>query len=533
MNPTTGNDILAYQGNVGLGLNADPGAIGVYGDTDLKDANSSLFNLSYLNMQKNKAVWDQKLKDRDAAMSLIADGKLAVKNALPKDRERLLKMIEDVKKTFFDNNGDVKSDPRVWLKINDQLAKFNEGSTTAASRYLSYTNGIAEAAKETNPIKKNKMMEHWQGQLGRDLYEPMDPYQQSLDWDNKKVFRPMQDKVTQLGVDGYNRLTETRTDLPKSYRDFVNAYQQGDDQELGLNVDTFLNSFYGQDGILTPDAVQAKAQQVNDRLKKIAISEGYNPDEVDKLPDYLKPLNPRLINGKIQSNDYKWNDWFKIMLYDQYKVKKDSVYDKDLAAGAKIKSEIDQNKAQGAAALIRANAYKNAQGALAGKYRAATKQLDQQTTPAQNFDELKTKTKTIKGPNGYVTQVNWDDLQTNTRTYLGVDPLTTGGGKNRFVNVVPTKIVVKNNGKDETINDGDVEKYYKQALDKGYQGSMIDYLNSVGASYDIEVIGREKGKKEIQRSGRLSSYQNQTKDNKMNKSSLFLEEDNTPDEIDE
>lgn len=531
MNPTTGNDILAYQGNVGLGLNADAGALGVYGDTDLKDANSAVFNLAYLNMQKNKAVWEQKVKDRDEGMKLIAEGKLQIANALPKDREKLMAMIEDVKKTFFDNNGDVKSDPRVWLKINDQLAKFREGSNTAASRYLSYTNGVAEASKETNPIKQKKQLEHWNGQLGKDLYQPFDPYQQTMDWDNGKVFRKMTEKVTPVGVDGFNRVTETRTDIPKSYRDFVNAYQQGDKDELGLNVDTFLQSFYGQDGILTPDAVQAKAQEVNNRLKKIAIAEGLNPDDVNSLPDYLKPLNPRLHNGKIESNDYKWNDWFKIMLYDQYKVKKDSVYDKDLAAGKKIQSEIDENKATGQAALIRANAYKNAQGALSGKYKAQTKALDAQTTPAQNFDELKTKTETEETKNGYVTRVNWDDLQNNTREYLGVDPLTAGNGKLRFLNVVPTKIVINSNGKEQTMNDNDVEKYYREARGKGYKGSMIDYLNSVGASFDIEVVGREKGKKEVQRAGRLSTYQNQT--NKKTKSSLFLEDDMTPDEVDE
>lgn len=531
MNPTTGNDILAYQGNVGLGLNSDGGAIGVYGETDLKDANTAVFNLSYLNMQKNKAVWEQKLKERDEGMKLIAEGKLAIANALPKDRERLIQMIESVKKTYFDNNGDVKSDPKVWLQINDQLSKFKEGKDTAASRYLSYTNGVAEAAKETNKYKKGKMMEHWNNQLQRDLYEPMDPYQQTLDWDNGKVFRKMQEKTIAQGVEGFNRISETRTDLPNSYRDFVNAYQQGDKDELGLNVDTFLGSFYGEDGILTTDAVQAKAQEVNDRLKKIAINEGYDPENVSSLPDYLKPLNPKLVNGKIQSNDYKWNDWFKVMLYDQYRVKKDSVYDKDLAAAAKIKSEIGENQATGKAALIRAGAYADAQRANAGKYRAQTKALNEQTTPAQNFDEIKTKTETQKTKNGYVTRVSWDDLQTNTREYLGLDPLTHSGGKSRFLNVYPTKIVISQNGQDQTINDNDVERYYDEAISKGYKGSMIDYLNSVGAKFDVEVIGREKGKKEVVRSGRLSSYQNQT--GKKTKSSLFLEDDMTPDEVDE
>ncbi len=533
MNPVSGNDILGYQGNVGLGLNSDAGAIGVYGDTDLTPATNALFNLSYLNMQKNKAVWEQKLKDRDDGMRLIAEGKLQANNALPKDREKIMKMIDEVKKTYFDNGGDVKSDPRVWLKINDQLSKFNEASNTAKSRYLTYTQGQAEAAKETNPYKKQKMQDHWNSQLETDLFQPMDPYQQTMDWDNAKVFRKMTETTIPGGIDGYNRISTTKTDLPQSYRDFVNTYQQGDKDEIGLNVDTFLKSFYGDDGILTPEAVQAKSQEVNDRLKKIAQQEGFDPNDVKSLPDYLKPMNPQLINGKVQSNDYKWNDWFKIMLYDQYQNKKNSVFDKDLLAQKKTEAEIANDKAKTGNDRIRATAYADAQRAKAAKDRISGNILKKTATPAQNYDELKTKTATEQTTGGgYVTRVNWDDLQNNTRDYLGVDPLTANNGKDRFINVAPTQIVIKGkNGQDQLINDNDVDKYYSEALKKGYKGSMIDYLNSVGAEYDMEVVGREKGKKELQRSGRLSSYQNQQ--NKKTKNSPMLEDDDTPIEIPE
>lgn len=535
MAPTTGNDILGYTGNVGLGLNGDGQAMGLYGETNLDAANSAVFNLAYLNMQKNKAVYDQKIKDRDEGMKLISQGAMQVKNALPKDREKLMKMIDNVKKTYFDNNGDVKSDPRVWLKINDELSKFNEGANTAASRYVMSQNGMAEAAKETNPYKKKKMLEHWQGQQEKDLYEPFDPYQQTLDWDNGKVFRKMTETTTSGGVDKdnkYNKIQVTKTDLPESYRDFVNTYQQGDKDEIGLNVDTFLDSFYGRDGILTPESVNQKAQEVNNRLRDIATKEGFNPDDVNSLPEYLKPMKPQLLNGQVQSNDYKWNDWFKVMLYDQYKNKQESVFDKNLLAQAEQEAKIKTDDKNADTNRIRANAYADAQRANAGKARAQTKIMNEQETPAQNFDELKTKSQTVKTVgNTYVTRVNYDDVSENTRKFLGVDPLTAAEGKQRFVNVVPTKIVVNQNGKDETINDNDVDKYYSAAIKKGYQGSVLDYLNSVGAKYDIEVIGREKGKKTPTRSNRLNSYQNQTE--KKTKSSLFLEDDNTPDEVDE
>lgn len=528
MNPVSANDILSYQGNVGLGLNDAGADIGKYGETDLKDSNSQLFNLSYLNQQKNKAVWQQKISERDEAMKLIADEQLKINQALPKDREILLNQIKEIKDIYFKNNGDVKSDSKVWYELNDKLAKFKEGKTLAATRFVMGSQGYAEAAKEQNPYKKRKMMQHWDGELGKGLYEEVMPYQQTMDWDNGKIFRPMTEKTIEKGVSGFNRITETRTDLENSYRDYVNAYQQGDDKELGLNVDTFLNSFYGGDGILTPDAVQEKTQEVNNRLRDIAIKEGYDPNDISKLPQYLKPMNPILLNGKIQSNGYKWDDWYKIMLYDQYKSKENSVYDKNLESEAKTKAAIEKDKAQAKADMIRASAYADAQRANAGKYRMQTKVLEERTTPAQNWDELKTKSQTVKTKYGFVTRVNWDDLQVNTREYLGQDPMTHSNGKVRFVNIAPTQITDKNG---VAYNDNQVQDYYQKAIDNGYKGSIVDYLNSVGMKFNIETVGREKGKKEVQRSGRLSSYQNQT--NKKTQTSLFLEDDNTPDEIKE
>lgn len=527
MNPVTANDILSYQGNVGLGL-SESGAINSYGDTDMSEANSMIFNAAYLNAQKNKAVWEQKIKERDQGMQLVNDGQLMIQAALPKDRAILENKIKEIKEIYLKNNGDVKSKADVWYDLNNKLADFKEARTLASSRYLTYTGGVAETAKEVNPYKRDKMSQHWNGQLETDIYKPMNPYQQTLDWDNAVVYRPMKTKTTPTGTNGFFRTTETKTDLPESYRDYVNAYQQGDKRIMGLNVDTFLDSFYGNDGILTPELVQEKTQEVNNRLKKIAIDEGFDPENVSSLPNYLKPVQITMQNGKIQSNGYKWDDWYKIMLYDQYKKTSSSEYDKGLESQAKTQAGIAKDKSDAAANTMRARAYAEAQRAAAGKSRMQTKLIEEQTTPAQNFDELKTKAETIKTQKGFVTRVSWDDLQNNTRDYLDVDPFTANNGKTRFINIVPTKIMTKDG---QVLNDEMAEDKYNEAVGLGYQGSIIDYLNSVGLKYDIEIVGREKGKKQVERSGRLSSYQNQQKGK--NKSSLLLEDDNTPTEIDE
>jgi hypothetical protein len=94
--------------------------------------NNTIFNTQYLNMQKNKAVWEQKLKDRDDAMQLVRDGRLKVDQALPQDREKLRGMIEEMKSVWKANGGDLKSNPDVWLEFNDKLGKFKDYQTIAA-----------------------------------------------------------------------------------------------------------------------------------------------------------------------------------------------------------------------------------------------------------------------------------------------------------------------------------------------------------------------------------------------------------------
>lgn len=519
----TANDVLSYSGNVGLGLNSD--GIAQYGDTDTRELNNSIFNLAYLNMQKNKAVWEQKIKDRDEAMALVRDGRLRVDNALPEDRKRLMGMLDGLKQKWLQHGGDLKSDPNVWVDFNDGLGKFKEAATIANTRFLDYHHGMAEAAKETRPLRREKMVEHWNSQLKRDLYDQFDPYQQQMDWDPAKVFTPMTD-ITATKRDGDFDVTSTRTDVAKSFTDYINRYQFDDKGETAPNIDAFYDNYLGIDGAKDLVSVGQSVNATNGKLKKIATDLGFNTDKPEELPVYLRPI--RLLSqdpttGKPGSADTKQVLAFKVALALGYK----NVEDKKLNPNY---SKIDKAKTDAAANMLRARAYADAQKANAGKAKAQTRAIKQNETPAQNYDELLTKTYSGKTENGnYVTRVNWDDLQANTRNFLGVQPLTAKNGQERFVNIAPTSIVDK---KGNAISDSDAEKYYKQALDNGYKGSIIDYLKDTGVDFDMEVVGREgKNKKEVTRSGRLTSYQKQM--DKKSKSNLFLEDDNTPDEVPE
>jgi hypothetical protein len=527
----TANDVTQYHGDAALSTEG----MQKYGDIDVTQMNSNGFNLAYLNMQKNKALWDQKIKDRDELMGAIASEKVNINQALPQDREKLIGMLTDAKQMWLDHDGDLKSDPKAWIEFNDKLTKLREANTYAQSRYSSYTTGMAEAAKELDPTKKQAMISHYNDEQKKDLYQPFLPYQQSLDWDNEKVNRQIGVATTDEGKDEtqpYYRKTRDRTDVAKGYRDYTNSYMYDDKNQMAINVDAFLKSFYGQDGLMHPDAVQKKVEDINARLKEIARSEGYKVDDPNvKLPAYLQPMKVAPgQDGTVQSAGTKWDDWYKIQLTNQYQNKVTSAYDKDAALLGKTQSEIEANKAL--AAQRRSAAGLN--DSKAKQANAKTAAIKQTFIPEENYDELDQKSEVWQNNDGNQTVVDWNNLSENTRNYLGVQPFTNKKGL-RWVNLVPANVV---DAKGQKLTDDQVDQLWQKVKPSGKWKTKLqflkDYTTSVGGSFEVEAVGREdiqsKAGQSLKtgRSNRLATYQNQVKDLKLNDKTPMLEDDNTP-----
>lgn len=405
-----GSDILNYTGNVGLGLNTE--GITNYGETDTRDLTNSLTNLAYLNMQKNREVWQQKIRDRDDAMGKIANGQLQLKNALPKDREKLMKKIEEVKDIWFKHGGDVKSDPNVYLDFNDKLADLQAANTIAGSRLLEYERGMQEAAKETHPIRKQKMLQHWQGQADNaDLYTPFAPYQQTLDWDAAKVLPQLPTTEPVSKRDGDYDVISTNTDMEKAYTNYMNAYNYDEKGEMAPNVDAFYDDYLGRSGVKNKAVVLQDVNLINSKLRKIAKLHGYNPDEMLNLPEYLRPLQVTDdANGTLQSTTNKPNTAFKVALALNYQNGSTRKLNPEYAKIDKTRADInrldEQNKlTQAQAKKAEMDAESNRIKAMAqrGYYAARATQINlgneaaQKVTQADNpFNQVITQVQTPK-----------------------------------------------------------------------------------------------------------------------------------------
>lgn len=360
--PVTGNEILSYKGEAALGAGPNT-MLGSSGKDEAQQMNQRFNELANLNYAKNQLIWQEKVKDRDEVMKALASDKLQINQALPGDRPKLEGMLDDIEKFLLDNNGDVKSNRDTWYKFNGKLAKFREANIYAQSRYDSYQKGLADMAEELDPVKRDSQKAHWDSEAKTDLYHPLTPWQHTLDWDNSKVAKAMQSLTTKTPDphSPFNSITNTRTKIKDSYLDYVNAYQvTGGKDQIGLNVNEWLKNWMGlSNDLVSPTDVMKRVGVVNARLDEVAKSEGFDPNDQDSLPVYLRRLNMKQIaedGGKVHSGDVAWNDWFKIQLADQYKNENVSGLDEDLVKAKLAQSQIGENEAQGKAALSNAGA---------------------------------------------------------------------------------------------------------------------------------------------------------------------------------
>jgi hypothetical protein len=365
-----------------------------------------------------------------------------------------------------------------------------------------YHNGLAEASKEKNPIRKNKMMEHWSGQLVRPLEEQFDPYQQTMDWDAAIVLPDLPTLSTKTR-DGFNDVTTTVTDVNSAYRNYITRYEFDDKQETAPNVDAFYDNFFGIDGLKDIASVGQSVNAVNNRLRKIASDMGFNPDDKASLPQYLRPLemiSNDPITGKPGTTDTKQVAAFKVALSYKYQNASNSVYNKDYAGLAKTQAEIDKLKADEAAARALAAQRKSyiPYNQARAKYWNNKGTEVENTNQVQNiFDDVLSRTKTFNFEEGKQDVVWVGDLPKGfTQVLSGVDkegkpislkPLKRKNGAEYFRVEKSPFYVNPNTG--SRFSEAEIKRAYEQQSKFSNYQDFLNNLNNQGFKQDTELVG--------------------------------------------
>lgn len=368
MNPqigdsVTGNEILAYTGNVGLGLNSD--GIAEYGDTDAKALVDGFATLAYQNMQKNKAIYDQKIKDKDESFKLIASGQLQLDQVLEEDRPKLMKLRDQIKDIYLSKNGDVKSDPNVYLKLQEELAKFNEANVYAKHRFVEVRKQEADASGEVDPDVQKKKFEHIKQQRDQDLYKDVLPYQQTLDWKPENIFPELPVSSGATTVKGDYEETPYMTDITGSRDKFLNNFNLNKNTTQAREMELFSQQWLGNktNPLDTPKPAAAVAEDLGRVNKKLLEIQNLLPAD-DPRRDLLTPIQVVTDANGVKSSDQTTPDLlWKINLATQFKNGVNKKLNEDLSKIALNREKVNTEKAdqnlknkQGTAAIKNADA---------------------------------------------------------------------------------------------------------------------------------------------------------------------------------
>lgn len=491
---TTGNDLLAYKGDETLGASGGEGKA-----IDTKEINNAFQNAAYVNMQKNRIVWQQKIQERDEAMDLLQSGKLNIGKVPPEYQKELEDTIAQVKEIYFNNGGDLKSDPRIWQEVNNKLADFNDKRTYAQSKLLEYNKEADMAAKETNPIKKQKIQENMKANMQKPLNEPYMPYQQTLDWDPAKVDLPAPVKLLSTERNGDYDVTTSVTDLEKYREQFYQQWVNNKDGDTPWHMEAFMDGFLGNDGIRPKEAVKENIDMVNKKLQDINIQMGLK--EGDR--GYLKPLQVMVDpQGKVRMGDNTADAVYKIMLAKNFARTTDQKLNLDYAKQRKIQSEIDLNKARSAAqrSAIPVNQararYWNNKGSeieninhvqnIFDDVLARTKgiQLDlvQNGKPVkQQFRGIFTKDL----PEGFIKVLGGVDENGKP---ISIQPFRAKGGDGDFFKVVESPFFV-NGSNGNRFSEADIKEAFKSQRQFKKYDDFLKHMRSKGIAPEIEIEG--------------------------------------------
>lgn len=334
---TTGPGILNYQGNAGLS-NADSGLT-----PDTSVINQSIANLAYVNLQKNREVWQQKIRDRDDAMTMLKQGNIDMGKVPPEYQDQLREKVQKFKDFWFENGGDIKSDPNNWAKANSLLSDFTDDKNYAQSKLIEYNKEAELASKETNPTKRTAILQNMKDNMASPLNKPYMPYQQTLDWDPAKVDLAPPMKILKNQREGDFDVLQQAPDLEKYRQMYYDQWVNNKSGDVPYHMESFLSGFLGNDGIRPPEAVKQNLDLVNQKLAKINTDLGLAATD----PQYLKPIIPVAgPDDKIHLSDNTAESVYKIMLAKNYSNVAQKKFNLNYAKERQINSQIGLNQAR-------------------------------------------------------------------------------------------------------------------------------------------------------------------------------------------
>jgi hypothetical protein len=174
--------IMSYQGNAALGGGlSGAGEQAVFNSMDNAMANMAAMQrqVNQHAYEYNRVQYEQKIKDRDTLMGLIAEDQIDV-DVLDTDRDTLAKKLDEIKDMAIDNQ-DLMTNREKYAEFLRKKKEFKELKTNAALRWT----GVADARKQmvdnNDPDFVQSANDYINGIRQQDIKKTPDPFVKPLD----------------------------------------------------------------------------------------------------------------------------------------------------------------------------------------------------------------------------------------------------------------------------------------------------------------------------------------------------------------
>lgn len=281
----TGNDIISYKGDANKALAGSPGALSVAGDTNTTGLSQTARDVAMMSFNANQIIFKQKIADRDAAFKLLDENSIVPDQILEDDRARINGKIKKLQDIFYENSGDIMSDPKKYREFI-QASKEAAADTKQAQKWYIGEKALLEEKQKyaNNPIEQAKYDAHrlkMRAKKENDFNSLPDPFVPTTNFNLETTAKnPItRDAVT---FEGEFDVTTTTLDTLATFNDYQQEWSDPTKNHWFSNkdgtgyVDMFLNG---------PKAKEDVAR-INRQLEQKNIELGLKPGD----PGYLSPL---------------------------------------------------------------------------------------------------------------------------------------------------------------------------------------------------------------------------------------------------
>jgi len=173
-------ELQSYQGNAALGAGGSGNVLPQKSDFENINRAGELWALQQVNANKN--IFDQKIKDRDYKRKLFEEGQIKVGTHLDSDNPIITKAQKEVNDAYEKFVNAPPSDTKALQEYQNAHTKYSDIVTEAQSRYSTIHEQKQAIADEPNAAKKAEMQAHLDKQMSKGFGYNIDPYQKALDF---------------------------------------------------------------------------------------------------------------------------------------------------------------------------------------------------------------------------------------------------------------------------------------------------------------------------------------------------------------